>query len=84
MKKKAFFGFAILMAVLFILPSCNKSESPAVVASLECESQVDPLGIDRENPLLQWKMNDSRRGAAQTAYQILVATSPELDRKSVV
>jgi alpha-L-rhamnosidase len=81
MRNKTFLGFAICMAVIFLLSSCNLSESPALVASLECESQVDPLGIDREHPLLQWKMADTRRGAAQTAYQVLVATSPELLKK---
>ena len=69
----------LLAAGSFILISaCQQGESPAGVVDLKCEFQDEPLGIDRTQPLLQWKMKDTRRGAAQTAYQVLVASSPEL------
>ncbi len=69
----------LLAAGSFILISaCQQGESPAGVVDLKCEFQDEPLGIDRAQPLLQWKMKDTRRGAAQTAYQVLVASSPEL------
>jgi alpha-L-rhamnosidase len=78
--------FYSLMLILFLsagflLPSCNLSVSPAKVISLESESQVNPLGIDREKPLLQWKISDDRRGAVQTAYQVLVAASADALKK---
>lgn len=78
MKRKFICSIMILWAVVVILPSCNHSTSQATVVDTECESQTNPLGIDRERPLLQWKINDSRRGAAQTAWQVLVSSSPEL------
>ena len=53
------------------------AESPAMPAYLRCEYKVDPLGIDVVSPRLFWEMQDDRRGARQTAYQILVASSPE-------
>lgn len=81
MNKKVFLSIMVIWAVVFFLPSCNPSGSPATVGSLMCESQVDPLGIDREKPLLHWKINDTRRGAAQTGYQVLVASSPDLLKK---
>jgi alpha-L-rhamnosidase len=34
--------------------------------------------MDATQPHLSWQMRDSRRGAAQQAYQVLVATSPKL------
>ncbi len=46
--------------------------------ALQCEGQENPMGVDRQQPMLQWKINDARRGAAQTAYQVLVASTPEL------
>ena len=55
--------------------SCQKSDSPAVVGELKCEFQKDPIGIDRSEPLLQWKIRDDRRGAVQTAYQVIVSGS---------
>ncbi len=48
------------------------------VARLRCEHLVDPLGIDRETPRLSWQMIAEKRGARQTAYHILVASSPEV------
>jgi alpha-L-rhamnosidase len=44
---------------------------------LRCEYLTDPLGIDQRAPRLSWEMADARRGAAQRAYQILVADEPQ-------
>jgi alpha-L-rhamnosidase len=50
-------------------------------AKLLCDYRVNPLGIDSTNPRLGWILmpgDPSARGLNQTAYQILVATFPEL------
>jgi alpha-L-rhamnosidase len=39
---------------------------------LECEHLTNPLGIDEANPRLSWKINDTRKGAAQSAYHVIV------------
>ncbi|MCY2959263.1 MAG: family 78 glycoside hydrolase catalytic domain [Planctomycetota bacterium] len=39
------------------------------------ELRSEPLDIDDANPRFSWEVDDSRRGAAQSAYQVLVATS---------
>ncbi len=44
---------------------------------LRCEYLVDPLGIDVINPRLSWELQSSERGQRQTAYQVLVASTPE-------
>jgi alpha-L-rhamnosidase len=62
-----------LTGVLFAFAACQKPTSPATVGELKCEFQENPLGIDRAQPLLQWKMQDSRRGARQTAWQVIVS-----------
>jgi len=47
--------------------------------ALRCEYLTDPLGLDVLSPRLNWKLEPSdRRGVAQRAYQILVASSREL------
>lgn len=38
-----------------------------------CEYQTDPIGLGEPRPRLSWKMNSSRRGARQTAYQVRAA-----------
>jgi alpha-L-rhamnosidase len=52
--------------------------SPASVVNLRCEYLTNPLGIEEAKPRLSWQMRDARRGARQTAYQILVASSAQL------
>ena len=45
---------------------------------LRCEYRTDPLGIDATKPRLSWEMVSDQRGEAQSAYQVLVASKPEL------
>ena len=45
--------------------------------ALRCEYTVDPLGIDEKLPQLSWTGESARRAERQTAYQVLVATTPE-------
>ena len=58
------------------------------VTHLRCEDRENPLGIDVETPRLSWVMEDLKsailnpqsaipRGQKQTAYQMLVASTPE-------
>jgi alpha-L-rhamnosidase len=49
----------------------------AGVNGLRCEDQKDPLGLDVARPVLRWLMNSDQRGDFQSAYQVLVASSPE-------
>ena len=45
------------------------------VKNPRCEYLTDPLGIDVASPRLSWIITSGQRGAKQTAYQILAATS---------
>jgi alpha-L-rhamnosidase len=44
---------------------------------LTAEQRVTPLGLDAPQPRLSWKLRAERRGAAQSAYRIVAALSPE-------
>jgi alpha-L-rhamnosidase len=68
----------LLAGIALVFNSCSHIKTTSGVYDLRCEGQEYPLGIDREQPLLQWKMQDPEREAAQTAYQVLVASSPDL------
>lgn len=48
----------------------------AVPVHLRCESVNNPLGIDVANPHLSWQSDSTERNWVQTAYQIVVSTSP--------
>lgn len=58
-------------------------DSEVAPASLRCEYQENPLGIDVVRPRLSWVLEDSRQGAVgrglkQKSYQVLVASSEKL------
>ncbi len=42
---------------------------------LRCEYEDNPLGIDELRPRLSWRVNDARRGAVQSAYEVWVGSS---------
>ncbi len=44
---------------------------------LRVEYLENPLGIDEQQPRLAWVVESDARGANQTAYQVLAATSPD-------
>ena len=44
---------------------------------LRCNNLSDPMGIHDRNPRLSWWLNDDRPAEIQTAYQLLVASTPE-------
>ena len=68
--KKLFTGlsFGLLAARMVV--------SAATVSELRCENLENPSGIDVIQPRLSWMLNSSKRDQTQTAYQILVASSP--------
>jgi alpha-L-rhamnosidase len=53
------------------------SVTAARPANLRCEYLINPLGIHEATPRLSWIITSVARGQLQTAYQILVASSPE-------
>lgn len=61
--------------ILLMMSSTSAASSPGAPKNLRCEYLVNPLGVETQKPRLSWEVNDDRRGAKQTAYQILVASS---------
>jgi alpha-L-rhamnosidase len=66
-----------LMTIFFWC--CHKQARPELISvgNLRCEQMADPQGIDIREPLLSWQIHSEQRDIQQTAYQILVADSPE-------
>lgn len=69
---KTFLVSSLLLAALAVSSPAQK------ITSLTCEHLTDPLGINIVRPRLSWKIVSKERGVVQGAYQILVASSPEL------
>lgn len=70
----------VIPGIVLLLISCSKSmkEEFTTVDNLSCELLTNPLGIDIQNPKLSWQIQSEQRNIHQTAYQILVASDPEL------
>ena len=68
-------GLLVVMACLCTAQAVRAAQSPARAEYLRCQYRVDPLGIEVTKPRLSWEMRDTRRGALETAYQVLVASS---------
>jgi alpha-L-rhamnosidase len=62
--------------ILVALICISTSVFAITVDDLKCEYRVNPLGIDAAQSHLSWIVQSSDRGEAQTAYQVLAATSP--------
>src|SRR5262245_21080797 len=63
----------LLSASLFAAPT----QAAMTISDLRCEYLADPQGIDAAQPRLSWVLSAEGRGQRQTAYQVLVASSPE-------
>lgn len=66
---------ATLLAAFMITPAAARAE--LAVQDLRCEYLDNPQGIDAPTPRLSWIATSAQRGERQTAYQILVASTPE-------
>lgn len=58
----------------------NRAAAAATLGSagdLTADGTTNPLGIDDTTPQLRWAVQSAARAVTQTAYQVLVATSPD-------
>ena len=68
----------LLSSIPVVILTCALCAGAATLSGLRCEYAENPLGIDVPHPRLSWTINSERRGEAQAAYQVLVASSREL------
>lgn len=54
------------------------------VYDLSCEHKSNPIGIDKTQPRLSWKLQSDGTNITQTAYALRVATAPDFARRSLV
>ena len=71
-------SLVIVLNGLLIRPLQAAQLKPVYLRTEYC---VNPLGIDERQPRLSWRLESGHRGARQTAFRILVASSPELLRR---
>lgn len=70
---------AILCLSIFQVSGINSvPEKKTMPVSLKCDYLINPIGIGNQQPNLSWQTITPERNWLQSAYQIIVATSPEL------
>jgi len=77
---KSWSGMMMLVIVCLGLTSCTATSATnrrISARQLNCEYAQNPLGIDTQKPRFSWILKSSQRGQIQTAYRILVASSPQ-------
>jgi hypothetical protein len=67
----------ILSCLLFWVVSIVASDAGLQVSDLRCEYRTNPLGVHKTEPRLSWEVSSLERGQSQTAWRILVASTPE-------
>lgn len=64
----------LLLGLLFLMLQAvfSQESGSCKPVNLVCDYLVNPLGIDNPTPRLSWMLNDARKGARQTACQVIV------------
>ncbi|NEW81991.1 MAG: family 78 glycoside hydrolase catalytic domain [Mariniphaga sp.] len=73
----------VLFFLTGLLTFTNCYQNPVSVSMLKCDGRINPLGIEAMNPRFSWVINSNERETRQSAYQILVADSPEKLKKNI-
>jgi alpha-L-rhamnosidase len=74
---KRWLGLMVLVAAQGVAWAAGNLKA----VELRCELREDPLGVDRLEPRLSWVLEAAStraRGQRQSAYQVLVASTPDL------
>ena len=64
------FLFAFYSTLTVVYPQAYK----CIAQYLQCEYLENPLGVDVASPRLSWLINDTRYGAVQKGYRLLIGT----------
>src|SRR4051794_39487026 len=70
----------LLASVGLLLSIVQAQTVPLTPVDLSCEYDAAPLDIEAAAPRLSWKLavgSPQARGVRQSAYQVMVASSPE-------
>lgn len=70
--------YCLLFSFLWGLVVSVSGQERISVCNLRCEYLEDPVAVENEKPLLSWQLQSSGQAKKQTAYRVLVASTPSL------
>ena len=75
-----YFGCLFLALFGILVPPIVAAPAAISPTELRCEYGKNPIGIDVVNPHLSWVLASTERDEKQSAYEIVVASNPEILR----
>ncbi|HET6627015.1 MAG TPA: glycoside hydrolase family 78 protein [Nocardioidaceae bacterium] len=82
MNSKRLLGILVALATTLIflpaMPATAASTGQVQPHALSTDHRTKPLGIDDRNPSFGWQLRSHERAESQTAYRVLVASTPEV------
>jgi alpha-L-rhamnosidase len=74
----------LLIAFVLLIPSFQVAAQGEITGpypprNLRCQYLENPAGMDVKKPRFSWMLEHSERGQAQTAYQLIVSSSPSCE-----
>jgi len=78
MKTRSLFLLLSSFSLAIFAPAGFAQTGAVTPFNLRCDSAENPLGVDSTPPRLSWKLRADARGARQTAWRVLVASSAEI------
>ena len=75
--KKSYSLLPIIISFVLILNVCSaRNKNVLKLESLKCEYQINPRGVDKNQPFLSWEIQASeKRNVGQSSYRIIVVES---------
>jgi len=70
--------WALVLSVAALPAFAQQAATTTGPLELRVDNLKNPLGIDDPAPNFSWQLRDAETGAKQTAYEVQVASSPEL------
>ncbi|MCS7475790.1 glycoside hydrolase family 78 protein [Umezawaea endophytica] len=82
----SWFRMVVVVGAVVLLPvspavGTSAGAAHLAVGALRVDRAVDPINVDTTTPALSWQVTSRDNGERQTAYRVLVASSPDLLRR---
>ena len=83
---KSFNLLLIIMSFVFITNVCSaQNKSILKLENLRCEYQINPRGVEKNEPFLSWEINSfKKRNVTQSSFRIILVESDKIPSKKPI
>lgn len=69
----------LVLTLIILSSSLEANDKEFVIKNMRCDYASNPNNLDTKNPRFSWIISSKLRGQKQTAYQLLVSKSKDMD-----